>query len=690
MDINNITGVLRQGGDSWSIAQVASHLASTSNPHSVTATQVGLGSVSNYEVADQSTAEAGESNSVYMTPLRVAQYFATQDTLTDLVGGDGIDFNSGTSTISVNVDGSTIEISADALRLKDDGVTGAKLAPAVAGAGLVQDGSGNLDVGAGTNISVAADSVAVVNNPTFSGLVTTSAGLTVADGQVFTLNAVGLDAVSTSSAGSGLDNGTIWTGQAIKEYIDSVAQGLDAKDSVDVATTANITLSGEQTIDGVLTSGSRVLVKDQSTASQNGIYVSAAGAWSRATDMDAGAEVPGAFIPVEVGGTQNGGTLWLCTNSAAPTLGTDSVGFTQVNGASNVVAGDGLAKSGNTLSVNTAGGLEISSDNVQIADGGVSTAKIADDSVTGAKLAPAVAGDGLAQDGSGNLDVQADNVTIEITANALNVKADSIGQSLIDFSTLAASAAQVKAGSASEVFIEPQDALVINASDATNSVHSRSATASGNYSAAFGRGTASGADSAAAGQATASGLNSAAFGASATTASGDYALAAGAAVASGDYAVAFGNATASRYGEVAVGKGDYSAQRSVGLSLTNVTSNTTETELYLDGTAASERLVLDNNTAWTYVATVQGVNVSDINERLVYVVEGTCERGVNAAATEVSATTNTRILRDDDANWDFAISADTTNGSLKFTGTGVNGKTVRWSADVMLTQLKVA
>lgn len=83
---------------------------------------------------------------------------------------------------------------------------------------------------------------------------------------------------------------------ATKNYVDATAQGLDVKGSVKAATTANITLSGAQTIDGIaLVAGDRCLVKNQTTTSQNGIYVVAASTWSRATDMDVWTEVPGAF-----------------------------------------------------------------------------------------------------------------------------------------------------------------------------------------------------------------------------------------------------------------------------------------------------------------------------------------------------------------------------------------------------------
>lgn len=112
----------------------------------------------------------------------------------------------------------------------------------------------------------------------------------------------------------------------------SITSGIslaDYKESVVVATTANITLSGEQTIDGVLTSASRVLVKNQSTGANNGIYVSAAGSWTRATDFDVDAEVTGgAIIPVSRG-TLNGNGLWMLTTDDPITLGSTALVFAQ-------------------------------------------------------------------------------------------------------------------------------------------------------------------------------------------------------------------------------------------------------------------------------------------------------------------------------------------------------------------------
>ena len=156
---------------------------------------------------------------------------------------------------------------------------------------------------------------------------------------------------------------------ANKGYVDGVAQGLDVKDSVVATTTANGTLStafaNGQSIDGVtLQTGDRILIKNQTTASQNGIYnVNASGAPSRATDMATGANAAGAFVFVEQGtvNAENGFTCTSDTGSAV--VGTNNLTFAQFSGAGQIIAGDGLEKSGNTLSTDLKanGGLVIES-----------------------------------------------------------------------------------------------------------------------------------------------------------------------------------------------------------------------------------------------------------------------------------------------------------------------------------------
>ena len=156
---------------------------------------------------------------------------------------------------------------------------------------------------------------------------------------------------------------------ATKGYVDGVSQGLDIKEAVKVATTANITLSGTQTIDGVAVSADeRVLVKDQSTATENGLYLCKAGSWARTDDLAAGADASSVFVFVDQG-TVNADNGFVCTtNKGSAVVGTNNLSFTQFSGAGQVTAGDGLDKSGNTLSLDLKanGGLVIESTEVAV------------------------------------------------------------------------------------------------------------------------------------------------------------------------------------------------------------------------------------------------------------------------------------------------------------------------------------
>lgn len=156
---------------------------------------------------------------------------------------------------------------------------------------------------------------------------------------------------------------------ATKAYVDGVASGLDVKASVRAATTANITLSGEQTIDGVsVVAGNRVLVKNQTAGEDNGIYVASASSWSRASDADSSGEVtPNLFTFVEEG-TANADSGWTLSNNGSITLGTTPLTFVQFSGAGQITAGDGLTKTGNTINaVGTADRISVSADAIDIA-----------------------------------------------------------------------------------------------------------------------------------------------------------------------------------------------------------------------------------------------------------------------------------------------------------------------------------
>lgn len=123
----------------------------------------------------------------------------------------------------------------------------------------------------------------------------------------------------------------------------SAAVPADFKDAVDLATTANITLSGEQTIDGTLTNASRVLVKDHATGSLKGIYTTGAGAWTRTDDADTSAEVTSGMQVLVLGGTVNGGLIFALTTPDPITLGTTALTFQAVAIASPAIVGKTVA-----------------------------------------------------------------------------------------------------------------------------------------------------------------------------------------------------------------------------------------------------------------------------------------------------------------------------------------------------------
>ncbi|HMA78524.1 MAG TPA: hypothetical protein VKP88_05350, partial [Candidatus Paceibacterota bacterium] len=169
---------------------------------------------------------------------------------------------------------------------------------------------------------------------------------------------------------TGLASPTSDTDAANKGYVDAARSGLDVKQSVRAATTgANINLTGTQTIDGVaLIAGDRILVKDQTDKSENGVYVVASSAWSRSDDADEPSELnAGTFFFVEEG-TDNADAGFVLSSDNPLTIGTDDLDFVQFSGAGQIVAGDGLTKDGNQIDVvGTADRITANADSIDIA-----------------------------------------------------------------------------------------------------------------------------------------------------------------------------------------------------------------------------------------------------------------------------------------------------------------------------------
>lgn len=257
----------------------------------------------------------------------------TTYTAATISAGSGITVTnaSGAITIAANNSGTVTSVTASAPIASSGGAT-----PDISLTGIVPLANG----GTGT----ATGSI------TGTGALTFTAGGSNTNVNLVPLGTGSVDVASKKV--TNLSDPTVATDAATKSYVDSVAQGLDIKASVRVATTANITLSGTQTIDGiVLVAGDRVLVKNQTTGTQNGIYLVAAGAWTRATDMAAGSDASGAFTFIQFG-TSLADTGWVQTADPA-VVGTDALVWTQFSGAGTYSAGNGLSLTGSTFAIDT-------------------------------------------------------------------------------------------------------------------------------------------------------------------------------------------------------------------------------------------------------------------------------------------------------------------------------------------------
>jgi len=302
---------------------------------------------------------------------------------------------------------------------------------------------------------------------------------------------------------------------ATKKYVDAQISGTSWKASVRTASTAAGTLASDfangDTVGGVAVStGDRILIKDQASGSENGIYtVNASGAPTRATDFDAGTDkISGTAVLVREG--TNADIAFMCTTDGTggnePEPGTDALTFTAfVNTAGTLaddvvttakianaavtaaklhgdVAGAGLANSGTALSVNVDDtGIEIDTDTLRLKDNGVTTAKINNAAVTAAKLHGDVAGDGLANSGTA-LSVNVDDTGIEINADTLRLKDSGVATAKIADAAVTAAklhgdvagAGLANSGSALSVSVDNSsieidtDTLRIKASGVTN------------------------------------------------------------------------------------------------------------------------------------------------------------------------------------------------------------------------------
>jgi len=338
------------------------------------------------------------------------------DTLS-VIGGEGIDTSVSNNTITIAAELATdtnrgvatfntasFTVTGGDVTIKSGGVTNTQLVNS-----SVTFGSTTVALG-GTSTSLAGITELTVDNININGNTITS---TDTDGDIIISPNGDGNINASSSRITNVSEPVADSDAATKYYVDAARSGLDVKQSVRAATTANITLSNTQTIDGVaLSVGDRVLVKDQNAASQNGIYVVASGSWTRATDFDAPSEVTSGVFTFVESGDVNSDCGFVLTTDGAVTVGTTALVFTLFSASGTLIAGNGLSKNGYTLEVNVAplGGIEISADNLQLKSN--------------------IAGNGLTIT-DGVLDIGGTADRISITSDGVDIASTYAGQSSI-------------------------------------------------------------------------------------------------------------------------------------------------------------------------------------------------------------------------------------------------------------------
>jgi hypothetical protein len=300
--------------------------------------------------------------------------YNTGETLT-FTGGTGIDTTVSDNTLTFAID-STVATLTGSQTLTNKTLT----EPKFANAGFIADANGNEQLRFNTTSS-AVNQFDITNAATGTGVkLSTSGGDSNID-IILDPKGSGVVDVNTSRI-SNVTDPTQAQDAATKAYVDAVKTGLDVKDSVVVATTANITIATAlnvgDTIDGVtLSDGDRVLVKDQSDATENGIYV-AGSSPARAGDANANAELTGgSFVFVEQG-TANGDNGYVFTHNGTPTLGSTNLTVAQFSGAGQITAGAALTKTGNQLDVGVDdSSIEVSSDALRVKSAGITNTMLA-------------------------------------------------------------------------------------------------------------------------------------------------------------------------------------------------------------------------------------------------------------------------------------------------------------------------
>jgi hypothetical protein len=432
--------------DATGTVALTSDIAELSQDAIDAALTAGTGITKTYNDA-ANTLTLAVDTTVIATKAELAE--VAQDSINDaLVAGTGItkSYNDAANTLTLSVDTTTIQA-----RVAD-----------------VSDTEIGYLNGVTSAIQTQLDTKAPTANASFTGTFSAPTGTitstmiadgTIVDGDINASAAIAQSKISGLTTDLGLKaplasptfTGTVTvptpvnsTDATTKAYVDAVTEGLHIHPSVIAATTANVNLASAlengDTLDGVtLATNDRVLVKNQTTTSENGIYVvQASGQPTRATDFDTALEVDSGDFVFVTSGTANASTGWVQTNKPA-TIGTDPILFTQFAGAGTYTAGTGLTLNGTVFSANIGTDIQAYNSTLASVAGGTYTG---DDSITtlgtitsgtwnGTTIAVANGGTGITSLGTGI----ADFLGTPSSANLIAAVTDETGTGSLVFGT---------------------------------------------------------------------------------------------------------------------------------------------------------------------------------------------------------------------------------------------------------------